>query len=53
MAKRDWRREIQEAVEAFGDRLRDALEAFGEVLAPQPQLVPVPIRPNQEDRERR
>lgn len=55
VAKRDWKKAVQGALDALGDRFRDALDALDELLAPRPDLVPVPVpaRDPRDDRARR
>lgn len=53
MAKKDWKKAIQDAADALGDRLRDVLEAIDGLLAPEPELVPVPVPVRPDDRRRR
>ncbi|MCB9680327.1 MAG: hypothetical protein H6733_02570 [Alphaproteobacteria bacterium] len=54
MARKDWKKTVQDALDAMGDRLRDALEALEGLIAPPPELVPVPVpvRPSDEPRRR-
>ena len=53
MAKKDWKKAVTDALDALGDRVRDALDALDGLLGPKPELVPVPVRPNDGRRPRR
>lgn len=44
---------ISEALERLRRRLQELVDEVGEVLAPEPELVPVPVRRPQDPREPR
>lgn len=50
MAKKDWKKALQDKLDQLGDQVRDWFDALEGVLSPPPDLVPVPVRP--EDRRR-
>ena len=43
LAKRDWKKAIQDALDALVDGMRDVVGALDGVLSPPPELVPVPV----------
>jgi hypothetical protein len=49
LAKKDWKKAVQDAYDALGDRIRDAIEALDALVGPQPVPVPVPVRPVRPD----
>lgn len=42
MARRDWKKALQDVIDALGDRVREAVDALGDALRPQ-ELAPVPV----------
>ena len=51
MAKRDWKKAVQDALDALVEGMRDVVGALDDALSPPPELVPVPIpvRPGRSD----
>lgn len=45
MARKDWKKAAQDALDDIKDRFREALDALDGLLAPPPEPVPVPVRP--------
>ncbi len=52
MARKDWKKAAQDALEDIRDRFREALDALDGLLAPPPEPVPVPVRPHRGHRPR-
>lgn len=44
MAKKDWKKVAEDAIEGVKDRVRELLGALEDALAPAPQPVRIPVR---------
>lgn len=53
MAKKDWKKALEDALDVFGDRFRDFVDALDDLLSPPPEPIPVPIPVSPEGRPRR